>query len=424
MRTRPALLVELLVTLAVLVIPPPNPSVQTAGNGSLRLRDQPVRTTETIAAAIRSATSGATIRVASGVYRGPTLVIDRPLTLAGEPGAILDGGGDRPLLEIRADSVVVRGLTFRNVRVSFVEDRAALRIVRAKDCAVLDNQFEATFFAIYLEDVERCRVSGNRISGDGARETMAGNGVHVWNSRHVNITGNDIEGHRDGIYLEFARHAKVRDNRSADNLRYGIHFMFSDSCEYVGNSFVSNGAGVAVMYARDVVMERNRFERNQGSATYGLLLKDIRDSRLTGNTFVANTVGLHAEGSNRVLVDGNEFGQNGWAIRVMANAMDNEFTNNVFVGNTFDVATNSRHSTSTFRRNYWDAYRGYDLDADGFGDVPFRPVRLFSLIVEMHPPALALLRSLFVAILDAAERVLPVLTPETLVDVEPRMRNR
>lgn len=409
------MLVELFLALAV--IAPLNPSPLQEGS-------ETVRTMEALAAAIRSAASGATVRVAAGVYRGPTLVIDRRLTLVGEPGAILDGGGDRPLLEIRADSVLVRGLTFRNVGVSFIEDRAALRIVRSKDCAVLDNQFQATFFAIYLEEVERCHVSGNRIAGDGVRETMAGNGVHVWNSRHVVITGNDIEGHRDGIYLEFARHAEVRDNRSAGNLRYGIHFMFSDSCEYIGNSFVSNGAGVAVMYARDVVMERNRFERNQGSATYGLLLKDIRDSRLTGNTFIANTVGLHAEGSNRVLVDGNEFGQNGWAIRVMANAMENEFTNNVFVGNTFDVATNGRHSTSRFRRNYWDAYRGFDLDGDGFGDVPFRPVRLFSLIVEMHPPALTLLRSLFVAILDTAERVLPVLTPETLVDVEPRMRNR
>jgi nitrous oxidase accessory protein len=197
--------------------------------------------------------------------------------------------------------------------------------------------------------------------------------------------------------------------------------MFSDSCQYLDNAFVRNGAGVAVMYARFVVMERNTFERNRGTATYGLLLKDIRDSRISGNRFIGNTVGLLADGSNRLAVKANTFRENGWAIKVLANATDNRFTDNVFVGNTFDVATNSRRSSSSFERNYWDAYRGYDLDGDGFGDVPFRPVRLFSLIVERYPTALSLLRSLFIDILDAAERVLPLLTPETLVDAEPRM---
>jgi nitrous oxidase accessory protein len=371
--------------------------------------------------AIRAAAAGDTVRVPAAVYSGPTIVIDRPLMLIGERGAVLDGEGERALIEIRADNVIVRGLTFRNVGVSFVEDRAALRVTDARNCELLENRFEATFFAIYLEKVDGCQVRGNRVTGAGRRETMAGNGVHVWNSRNITITDNEVRGHRDGIYLEFVKQSRVEGNRSADNVRYGVHFMFSDSCQYLDNAFVRNGAGVAVMYARFVVMERNTFERNRGTATYGLLLKDIRDSRISGNRFIGNTVGLLADGSNRLAVKANTFRENGWAIKVLANATDNRFTDNVFVGNTFDVATNSRRSSSSFERNYWDAYRGYDLDGDGFGDVPFRPVRLFSLIVERYPTALSLLRSLFIDILDAAERVLPLLTPETLVDAEPRM---
>jgi nitrous oxidase accessory protein len=72
--------------------------------------------------------------------------------------------------------------------------------------------------------------------------------------------------------------------------------------------------------------------------------------------------------------------------------------------------------------NYWDAYRGYDLRRDGYGDVPFRPVRLFSVLVERNAPALILLRSTFVALLDAAERVIPALTPDALADARPAMR--
>jgi nitrous oxidase accessory protein len=54
--------------------------------------------------------------------------------------------------------------------------------------------------------------------------------------------------------------------------------------------------------------------------------------------------------------------------------------------------------------------------------VPFRPVRLFSLLVARHEPAMMLLRSGFVDLLDLAERVMPVLTPETLADASPLMQ--
>ena len=170
-------------------------------------------------------------------------------------------------------------------------------------------------------------------------------------------------------------------------------------------------------------MTGNRFEHNWGPAAYGLLLKEIKDSRIEDNVLAHNTVGLFAEGVDRTQIEGNQFVGNGWAIRLMADATDNDFRHNRFVENTFDVATNSRTSSpSTFAENYWDAYVGYDLDRDGFGDVPFPPVRLFSVLVEQNEPLLILLRSFFLDLLEAAERIMPVLTPEALVDSRPMMR--
>jgi nitrous oxidase accessory protein len=86
------------------------------------------------------------------------------------------------------------------------------------------------------------------------------------------------------------------------------------------------------------------------------------------------------------------------------------------------VGTNSANATSEFSGNYWDRYSGYDLDHDGVGDVPFAPVRLFALIVQQNQPTLILLRSFFVSLLDAAERVAPILTPPTMIDRAPLMR--
>jgi nitrous oxidase accessory protein len=141
--------------------------------------------------------------------------------------------------------------------------------------------------------------------------------------------------------------------------------------------------------------------------------------------FARNTVGLFAESADRLGVIDNQFVQNGWALRLMADATDSEFRHNRFVGNTFDVATNSQGaSPSTFSENYWDAYQGYDLDHDGLGDVPFRPVRLASVLIEQNEPMLILLRSFFLDLLEVAERVMPVLTPERLADPRPLMRWR
>lgn len=373
----------------------------------------------TLGAALQQTPRGGRIVVQAGVYHEPMITIDKPVTIVGNGEAVFDGDGDHQIMLITGDSVTVRGLSFRNVGVSFVEDRAAIKTEEAQHCVIEDNTFHNTFFGIYLAQTAYCRVAGNVLQGTSATETKSGNGIHLWYSKAIEIENNTVRGHRDGIYFEFVEDSRIANNLSEMNLRYGLHFMFSDRCQYHDNIFRNNDAGVAVMYTKGVEMIGNRFEHNWGTAAFGLLLKDITDSRVEDNVFIENTVGVHAEGSNRVHFEGNDFVENGWAVKIMANALDNVFTRNNFVANTFDVATNSRKHYSRFEENYWDNYQGYDLNRDGYGDVPFRPVRLFSLIVERNEPSLLLLRSFFIDVLDAAERVIPSLTPETLVDEKP-----
>ena len=381
--------------------------------------DGPVRT---IAAAIARAPRGGSIRVAPGIYREPTINVDKPLTILGDSGSVLDGEGKRQIMTISADSVTVRGLTFRDVATSYREDWAAIKVVEASDCVIENNRVERGFFGIYLARVSRCRIAHNILEAAPSTETTSGNGIHLWTADHITITDNRISGHRDGIYFEFVHDSDVERNVSAGNARYGLHFMFSDDCRYEGNTFRRNGSGVAVMYTRHVEMVGNRFEDNRGGAAYGLLLKEISDPHLEGNRFAGNTTGLMADGTTRLVATHNTFADNGWAIRLDANAQDGRIAENDFFRNSFDIATNGRSSDTVLEGNYWDSYSGYDLQRDGRGDVPHHPVRLFSLLVEQNEPALILLRSNFVALLDAAERVIPALTPEMLVDKQPAMR--
>jgi nitrous oxidase accessory protein len=379
----------------------------------------PRATYSTISEAVAAAEPGDTIRVAAGLYTEPTLELNKSVSLLGEPGAVLDGEGERGVVRVFADSVTVAGFTIRNTGISFTEDRAGILVDKSQYCTIRDNVLEDTFFGIYLANSGDCEISRNTIEATGTRETRSGNGIHLWYSLRIRIEDNHIRGHRDGIYFEFVEDSQVSGNDSRGNIRYGLHFMFSDGCRYRGNVFADNGAGVAVMYTRDIVMDGNDFGGNVGSAAFGLLLKDITDSQIRNNRFRRNSVGLHADGVNRVNVQGNDFLENGWAVRIMANSLGSTVRENNFIGNSFDVATNSRRAYSEFHGNYWDRYRGYDRDGDGIGDVPFHPVRLFSLVVAQNEPALILQRSLLVMLLDIAEQVLPLLTPENLADTQP-----
>ena len=382
----------------------------------------PTGNVRSVQAAIRMAAPHDRIVVDAGTYRErATIVVDKPLTLIGKGWPVIDGENTRQIMIVTADSVAVRGFRFTHVGTSFLEDWAALRIDDATGCRISGNRFEDTFFGIYLAGVTDCVVSGNVLRTARLRESVSGNGIHLWQSSRITVEDNTIIGHRDGIYFEFVHHTVIRRNLSEGNLRYGLHFMYSDDCRYLDNIFRGNGSGVAVMFTNRVEMIRNRFEGNWGGAAYGLLLKEISDAKLTGNVFLRNTTGLLADGANRLEARNNDFVNNGWAVKLAASTEDGRFTGNNYIGNSFDVSSNNKEHSTTFAGNYWDSYEGYDLDRDGYGDVPFRPVRLFSAIVAQNAPAIMLLRSPFVRLLDSAERLLPLFTPAALADSRPAM---
>lgn len=376
---------------------------------------------KSIAAAVSAATAGDTVTVGAGVYHEGNLVIAKALTLIGEGRPVLDGEGKYEVVTVKADDVTVRGFVIRDSGSSYTQDVAGLRVDGAKRCRIEDNELANNFFGIYLAKAKECTVKNNRIHSRAVRESYSGNGIHSWASESIEITGNAVTGHRDGIYLEFLRRGEVTGNVSEHNLRYGMHYMYSKDSRYRRNVFRNNGAGVAVMYSGNIEMTGNTFADNWGPASYGLLLKDLNDSLIAHNVFRNNTIGMFVDGANRLNIDRNDLIENGWGVRLMANTMGIAFMHNNFIGNTFAVTTNGSATYNSFLQNYWSDYRGYDLDHNGFGDVPHRPVTLFGLLVEEHEEFLYFLHSPLVDALDTAERLMPAITPQYLLDAKPVM---
>ena len=372
--------------------------------------------------AISQAVINDTIIVKKGTYKEFDIVIDKPLTIIGEDYPVIDGELKGEIFTIISDGVTIDGLFIINVGTSYTEDYASIRVRRSKNFVIQNVVLEKLFFGIYIEKSSYGKIYHNKIIGDAVQEYNSGNGIQLWYSNNIQIEHNYVEHVRDGIYLEFSDDCIIKNNVSEQNLRYGLHFMFSNDDIYQDNTFENNGAGVAVMFSKNIKMLNNIFKENWGTASYGMLLKEINDAEIIGNTFEENTIGINIEGSNRIVYKNNNFLSNGWAIKVRGACYTNSFIENNFLYNSFDIAYNSKVNDNVFDRNFWSNYTGYDLNKDGIGDIPYRPVKLFSYIVNRTPETIILLRSLFIDIIDFSEKVSPVFTPDNLMDNNPLIK--
>lgn len=372
--------------------------------------------------AIQQAKPGDTLLIKKGLYKEGNIVISKPLCLLGVEAPVLDGENKNEILTLTGKNIIIKGIHFYNAGYSSINDFAAIKIIDATGISIENNTIINAAFAIHFSNSTNSVVRNNSIRGTNKSEHSSGNGIHLWKCDGMLIENNQVQGHRDGIYFEFVTGSVIRKNVSELNIRYGLHFMFSHNDTYLGNTFQNNGAGVAVMYSKNVRMENNLFDKNWGASAYGILLKDISNSHIINNQFIKNTVAIHMEGSSRIEISNNVFKANGWAIKVQASCDDNSFHHNNFFANSFDVATNGTMSLNKFYNNYWDKYEGYDMNKDGIGEVPYHPVSMYAMVVEQNPTTLLLMRSFMVSLLDKAEKAIPSLTPENLVDEKPLLK--
>ena len=377
---------------------------------------------KTIKEAIKKAETGDEILIKKGLYKENDIIIDKSISLVGEEGAIIDGENAGGILIFNTENFTIRGVKIINVGMSYTVDYAAIKVVKATNFTIEECILENVFFGLLIEKSKKGIIRNNTISGNRKSEASSGNGIHIWDGDKMEVYNNHLFGLRDGIYFEFVKNSKVYKNVSHDNIRYGLHFMFSNNNLYHHNEFRNNGAGVAVMFSKFIKMHNNSFKLNWGSASYGLLLKEIYDAEIYNNLFEENTIGINGEGCTRINYTNNTFLRNGWAIKIAGACYANIFENNDFLHNSLDLAYNSKLNDNKFINNYWSEYTGYDLDKDGIGDIPYRPVKLFSYIVNRTPEALVLLRSLFVDIINFSEKVSPVFTPNNLMDNQPLMK--
>jgi len=237
----------------------------------------------------------------------------------------------------------------------------------------------------------------------------------------VRFEGNEVVDVRDGLYLQNASKGVIRGNVARD-VRYGLHYMFSDDNLFEDNTFENGAAGTAIMYSERLVFRRNRFLRNRGFASVGLLFQTCEDVLAESNLVADNARGVFIEGSHRITLRGNVIAGSDVAVVLYDPAGGHRFEGNSFVGNRSPLDLVARHTDTVFAGNYWSGNDEPDLDGDGRSDRPYRLTSVFDHFRGNLTAADLLSDSFAAAAIGAAERAFPVLRQVPVEDPSPLVR--
>ena len=386
---------------------------------------------------IATAKPGAVITVTAGVHC-VHLLIDKPMTLEGTIGAVLDGGGSGDVVRVTASRVILRGLVIRNSGQDLTSMNAGIYVAKsARDVSIIDNDFKNVLFGVYLDGAAGTKVMRNRIRGmTRLRRQDRGDGIHLWNDTDVVVQGNDISGTRDGIYIYISPHNRIVGNR-IHAVRYGIHYMYSMNNVIANNVSFDNRAGYALMQSRNLQIRDNS---SSGDRDYGILLNYVTFSRFSdnriahvrGETNVDGTVVPGAEGKG-IFVYNSEYDRFAYnrvadcpiGIHVTAGSNHDVFYDNAFVRNRVQVkyVQNMPEEWSWHGvGNYWTDYLGWDMNGDGIGDVPYRPNDGVDILLWDYPDAALLMNSPAILVLRYVQRAFPIFAPPSVADSHPLMK--
>ena len=249
-----------------------------------------------------------------------------------------------------------------------------------------------------------------------------GNGVHLWNTPGTVIEDNDIRFGRDGIFVTTSEKNAFRGNRFRD-LRFAVHYMYTNESEVSGNLSLGNHLGYALMFSTRLDVFDNA---SIGDRDHGIMLNYANSARIERNLVGdggEKCVFIYNSNKNRLAdntFEGCEIG-----VHFTAGSERNAITGNAFVGNRTQVKyVGSRWLDWSVdgRGNFWSDHPAFDLDGDGIADAAYRPNDMVDQILWTRPLAKLLLNSPAVQLLRWVQSQFPALLPGGVVDQAPLMQ--
>lgn len=388
------------------------------------------RSVSDVAALIESAEPGAVLTLPAAVYEG-NLIVRKPVVLDGRAGTVFDGLGRGTVIEVLAQGVTIRNCTIRASGQDVTGEPSAVRVIAA-NATIESNTIMDALFGIDLRESPDALIRGNTIHGKDLDPGRRGDGIRLWWSHGCVIENNTVRDSRDMVFW-YSEDLQIAGN-TVSGSRYGLHFMYSHGSVLEANTLDGNSVGVYLMYSNGITLRDNQMRNNRGASGYGIGLKDCDDIVITDNALLSNRVGIYIDNSpssvgSTGLFEANLIAFNEIGLLATPNTHDNVFTRNAFVENEQPAATHGRGRllSNAFASggvgNFWSEYAGFDLNADGVGDVAYEPRSLFGAMLANEPNLRLFIHSPAQQAIEFTARALPELRPEpTLIDPDPLAR--
>jgi len=377
-----------------------------------------------LAAAIAGADPGDTLILSPGLHAGP-VTLDLPLTLTGREGAVIDAGGTGSVVTVTAPGAVVRGLTLRGSGSDHDAIDSGVRLLEgAVGALVEDNRILGNLYGVDIHGARDAIVRRNTIEGRrDARMNERGNGIYVWNAPGARVEDNDIRRGRDGIFSNASRSNVFRGNLFRD-LRFAVHYMYTNDSVVADNISIGNTLGFALMFSNRITVRGNM---SLADATHGIMLNYANNAEVTGNLVRGGThekcTFIYNAHKNRIA--GNRFEGCGIGVHFTAGSERNAITGNAFIANRNQVKyVGTRHVEWSVegRGNFWSDHAAFDLSGDGIADSPFRPNDLMDHILWSQPAAALLVGSPAVQLIRWSQASFPATLPGGVLDSHPLAR--
>ncbi|MCA9280238.1 MAG: nitrous oxide reductase family maturation protein NosD [Phycisphaeraceae bacterium] len=379
---------------------------------------------------IADASSGSTVVIPPGTYRGQ-LKVRSPVVLDGQGEVTIDGEGIGTVIEITAPSVTVRNIRVTGSGDNVTGEPAAIRVL-APAVVIEHNVITDALFGIDLRESSDSVVRYNDITGKPLEPGRRGDGIRLWWSHHCTVEDNIVRQARDMVFW-YSEGLKISRNVVSGS-RYGLHFMYSHDTTLEENELASNSVGVYLMYSNRITLIANRMTDNRGASGYGIGLKDCDDIELFGNALLANRVGIYIDNAPSSIdsigsISSNMIAFNEIGLLATPNTHSNTIVSNAFIENEEQAATHGRGDlgNNTFSTagtgNFWSDYAGFDHDRDGIGDLAYAPRNLFAAIVSREPNLRFFMHSPAQQAVDFTARALPELRPQPVfIDEHPLVK--
>lgn len=369
--------------------------------------------------------SGGVLDLAPGWYVGPAR-IDRPMTLRGREGVVVDGRRQGTVLTVEADDVALLDLMIRGSgdRADGVD--AGVRLLGAR-ARIEGSTIADCLYGVDVRQAKAPIVRNNRISSQTLPEQQRGDAIRIWYSSEGLYEGNEIADVRDGFSLE-AKGNRMIGNTVRDS-RYGVLLLYSNGNEIAGNRLLDDAVGIILIWSDENRIDRNQIRAGRDIAGQALVLKESSDNRIGDNDFFASAQGVYLDASPKQeesenVFTGNRFIFDGVAVTFHSELPGNRFEGNVFSGNHSDVVVRGGGTALSARwwSNAWDAFVGFDRDSDGVGDTPHE-IWSWADRLWMDVPDAQLFRGApALTALDFVERLAPFTEPRLLMrDPAPRV---